>query len=256
MKSLVAFTKKEWMEQARSGKLLIIGVLFIMKGIMNPALAKMTPWLLEMMSESLEKIGMTVTQISVNALDSWQQFYKNIPMGLIAFVLIEGGIFTKEYESGTLVLSLTKGLERYKVAVSKAFVLIALWTVGYWLCFVISYGYNAYFWDNSVAQNLILSAVNWWIFGLFILSLTVLFSVLAKSNSAVFGGVGGTVLVLYLLSLFPKLKEYLPPMLADGNSLIFGLKDVKAYSAAVCITIVLSTLCFAASIPIFNKKQL
>jgi ABC-2 type transport system permease protein len=250
MKSLVAFTKKERVEQARSGKLLIIGIMFVLMGVMNPAIAKMTPWLLEMLSESLEKIGMTVTQISVNALDSWQQFYKNIPMGLIAFLLIEGGIFTKEYESGTLVLSLTKGLERYKVVVSKALVLIALWTVGYWLCFVITYGYNA------VAQNLILSAVNWWVFGLFILSLTVFFSVLSKSNSAVFGGVGGSVLALYIISLFPKLKEYSPLMLADGNSLIFGLKEIKAYSTAVCITIVLSALCFAASIPIFNKKQL
>jgi ABC-2 type transport system permease protein len=256
MKPLIAFSKKERMEQARSGKLIILGILFIIIGIMNPAIAKMTPWLLEMMSESLEEIGMTITQIKVSALDSWQQFYKNIPMGLIAFLLIEGGIFTKEYESGTLLLSLTKGLERYKVAVSKAFVLIALWTVGYWLCFVITYGYNAYFWDNSAARNLILSAVNWWIFGLFILSLTVLFSVLAKSNSAVFGGIGGSVLAMYILSLFPKLKECLPLMLADGNSLIFGLKDVKAYGTAVCITIVLSALCFAASIPIFNKKQL
>ena len=256
MKSLITFTKKERMEQARSGKLIIIGVMFVLMGVMNPAIAKMTPWILEMMSESLEKIGMTITQIKVSALDSWQQFYKNIPMGLIAFLLIEGGIFIKEYESGTLVLSLTKGLKRYKVVVSKAFVLIALWTVGYWLCFVITCGYNAYFWDNSVAQNLIPSAVNWWIFGLFILSLTVFFSVLSKSNSAVFGGVGGTLLVLYLLSLFPKLKEYLPLMLADGNSLIFGLKEIKAYSTAVCITIVLSALCFAASIPIFNKKQL
>ncbi len=256
MKSLIAFTKKEWMEQARSGKLIILGILFIIMGVMNPALAKMTPWLLEMMSESLEKIGMTITQISVSALDSWQQFYKNIPMSLIAFVLIEGGIFTKEYESGTLVLSLTKGLERYKVAVSKAFVLIVLWTMGYWLCFVITYGYNAYFWDNSVARNLITSAANWWVFGLFILSLTVLFSVLSKSNSAVFGGVGGAALVLYLLSLFPKLKEYLPLLLSDGNSLIFGLKGTKAYTAAVCITLVLSVFFFAVSIPIFNKKQL
>ena len=79
MKSLIAFSKKERMEQARSGKLLIIGIMFVLMGIMNPAIAKMTPWLLEMMSESLEKIGMTITQIKVSALDSWQQFYKNIP---------------------------------------------------------------------------------------------------------------------------------------------------------------------------------
>ena len=51
MKAFLAFLKKEWMEQLRSGRLLICGLLFLFMGIMNPATAKMTPWLLELLSE-------------------------------------------------------------------------------------------------------------------------------------------------------------------------------------------------------------
>ena len=130
MRSFFAFIKKEITEQVRSGKLMFLCILFVLFGIMNPAIAKMTPWLLEVMAESLAESGMTVTAIEVSAMDSWVQFFKNIPMALIAFVLLEGGIFTKEYQSGTLVLSLTKGLARYKVVVAKAIVLILLWTMG------------------------------------------------------------------------------------------------------------------------------
>ena len=121
MKSLLAFIKKEFMEQLRTGKFLIVGMLFILFGIMNPAVAKLTPWLLETMSDSLAESGMSITVATVSAMDSWMQFFKNAPIVLIAFVLIESGIFTKEYQSGTLVLSLTKGLKRYKVVISKAF---------------------------------------------------------------------------------------------------------------------------------------
>ena len=154
MKSLLAFMKKEWMEQVRSGRLLILVIIFILLGIMNPAVAKLTPWLLEMMADSLKASGMTVTAVTVSAMDSWVQFFKNAPMGLIAFILLESSIFTKEYHSGTLVLALTKGLDRHKVVISKAIILTLLWTVCYWFCFTITFGYNTYFWDNSIAQNL------------------------------------------------------------------------------------------------------
>ena len=49
MKSFVAFIKKELTEQIRSGKLVLLCILFVLFGIMNPAVAKLTPWLMEMM---------------------------------------------------------------------------------------------------------------------------------------------------------------------------------------------------------------
>ncbi len=256
MKSLFAFIKKECMEQLRSGRLWITLALFVLLGIMNPAVAKLTPWMLEIMADSLAESGMIVTDVQVSAMDSWVQFFKNLPLGLIAFVLLQGAIFTKEYSSGTLVLSLTKGLERFKVIISKAGVLCAIWSLGFWLCFGITYPYNSYFWDNSVAQNLLLSVVCWWLFGVFVISLMTLFSTITTSNTGVLFGTGAVVLASYTVGLLPKANKYLPTLLMDGNSLIYGMAQSKEYIAAMIVTAIATIICFAVSIPAFNKKQL
>ena len=45
-------------------------------------------------------------------------------------------------------------------------------------------------------------------------------------------------------------------MLMDGNSLIYGVKAPEEYTAAIIITVAISLALLAASIPLFNKKQL
>lgn len=256
MKSLFAFIKKEIMEQFRSGRLVILGILFILLGIMNPFFAKLMPWLLEILVDSNPESGMTITVSSVSAMDSWVQFFKNIPIGLLAFVLFQSNIFTKEYQSGTLVLSLTKGLERFKVVISKMVVLIGFWTIGYWISFLITYGYNAYFWNNSVACNLIFSVVCCWVFGVLVISLMLLFSTISNSNTTVLVGTAAIVLVSYLLGWLPKIDKYLPTVLTNGNSLIYGVVEAKSYVISLIISLVTCLICFIASIQLFNKKQL
>lgn len=256
MRSLIAFTKKEWMEQRRSGKLLFLTILFIVFGIMNPAIAKLTPWLMEMFADSLAQSGMTVTEVTVTAMDSWVQFFKNIPMALIAYVLLEGSIFTKEYQAGTLILSLTKGLPRKTVVISKAIILALFWTVGYWLCFGITYGYTAYFWDNAIAQNLLFSCICWWLFGLWVIALMILCSCVFSANTGVLLGAGGAVLASCLLGMLPKISKYLPTMLTDGNSLIYAAAEAKDYSSALIITAAMCIIFFPISIAAFNKKRL
>lgn len=51
MKSLYAFIKKESLELIRSGKLVLLVIISCLFGIMNPFIAKITPWLMEMMSD-------------------------------------------------------------------------------------------------------------------------------------------------------------------------------------------------------------
>ena len=43
MRAFLAFMKKEWMEQIRSSRLVVLTILFVLFGIMNPAIAKLTP---------------------------------------------------------------------------------------------------------------------------------------------------------------------------------------------------------------------
>ena len=256
MRSFLAFLKKEALGQLRSGKLYILAGLFVLFGLMNPAVAKLTPLLLEAMADSLAQTGMSVTVTEVSVLDSWVQFFKNIPMALIVFVILESSIFTGEYRSGTLVLSLTKGLDRYKVLIAKSVTLAALWTVGFWLCFGISYGCNEFFWSNQDARHLLFSVACWWVFGLWVSVLVVLFSSVFSSNIGVLGSVAGTVAVSYLPSLLPKLAKYTPTFLLGGSALNAGLAQPQDYSRTLGITVVLTVLCFCISIPLFNKKQL
>ena len=256
MRSFIAFTKKEFTEQLRTGKVLFLGILFALFGIMNPATAKLTPWLMEQLSDTLAESGMIITSVTVTALDSWMQFFKNISTALIAFVLLESSIFTREYRSGTLILSLTKGLSRYKVVLSKALTLMTMWTASYWLYFGITYAYTVYYWDNSVAKNLVPSVVLWWVFGLWVTSLVVWFSTLLDTNTGVLVGTGGVALAFSFCSMIPKAAKYLPTLLTDGNSLVYGLKEPCEYMVALIITVGMTLVLLASSLTIFNKKQL
>ena len=231
-------------------------LLFVLFGIMSPAIAKLTPWLMEMYADTLSESGLIITDVQVDAMDSWTQFFKNVPIALIAFVLIFSDIFTKEYRTGTLLLVLTKGLSRYKVVLAKTVLLLSLWTFGYALCFAITYGYNAYFWDNSIAENLFSSASMWWLFGVWVTCLIVLFSSLLQNNTGVSLCAGGAVMLLYLLRMIPKVKEYSPTMLMDANPLLAGAEGMDAYTKAIIVTVVSGVACIAVSIPVMNKKQL
>lgn len=256
MRSFIAFLKKELMESTRSGRLIFFLILCFAFGIMNPAVAKLTPWLLEALSDSLAESGMSITAVTVDALTSWTQFFKNIPMALIAFVLMYGNILTREYESGTLILILTKGLSRAKVVLAKLAMMLGIWTVGYWLCFAVTYGYNDYFWTNDIAQNLLAATVYWWVFGVFTICLTLFFSVLLKSYSGVLLATGATVLLSYLIGLLPKIKDFVPTALMSGNAIVLGAKSGHDCLTALIITASLCVICVVSSIPIINKKAL
>lgn len=254
MKTLMAFIKKEWMEQVRSGRIVVLGIIFVLLGIMNPAIAKLTPWMMEVMADSLAEAGMVVTEVQVDAMTSWTQFFKNIPIGLIAFVLMQSSIFTKEYQSGTLVLALTKGLNRWKVVVAKTAVLTILWTVYYWMSYAITYVYNAYFWDNGVVHHLGFATVCWWLLGVWAIMLVVLFSCVMSKNTGVLTGTGCIFFGSYLVGLFPKVAEYMPTMLMNASSLVSGAESVEVYGKAIVVTVVWSAICVGISLACINKK--
>ena len=256
MRQLSAFIRKEFTEQIRTGKLTIMVIIFVLFGIMNPAMAKLTPWLYEMLSESMAEQGLIIQEITVNAMLSWQQYYKNISLTLIVVVVMFCGILTTEYQRGTLVNMLTKGLSRWKVIIAKALVAAAVWTLCYWLCYLITYGYNAYFWDNSIAHHLAGSAACIYLLGLWLISLILLGSALFSANVSVLLFTGGVFLAVYLLSMIPALAPYMPVQLLSSGNLLSQAVAPDAFYKAVAVTLLLILLAIGAAILRFNKKQL
>lgn len=257
MKQLFAFTGKELMELIRTGKLPILTVIFILFGIMNPAIAKLTPWMMEFFADSFTDAGITVSaHPEVNAMTSWIQFYKNIPLALLIFLLLSSSILTGEYQKGTLISMLTKGMSRWKIIASKTFSVIALWTAGYWLCYGITYGYNFYFWDNGIASHLIPAACCFYLFGVWLISLLMLMSTLFSTNSAVLASVGSIFLILYFFSFLPALQKYLPVKLLSSAELLGGNVPLSGYLPALFITVGLSVTGILLSVVCFNRKAI
>lgn len=253
---MMYFLKKEITEMIRTGKFFLILVVYALFGIMNPLIAKLTPMMMEMMSKSMEETGIQVVDVSVDALTSWQQFFKNIPIALIVIVFVLGAIYTNEYQKGTLVLIVTKGVSRWKIAVAKYLAMILLWTVGYGILFGITYGYTAYYWDNSIATDLFLAVIFYWIFGCMVISLVQLVSTFAKGTGGVLLGTLGGVVIMYFLTLFANIKDYIPIQLTNGYAIVTGAMKASDCVEALIISLVICVVCFGISIPIFNKRMI
>lgn len=250
-----AYYKKECMEAVRTSKLLIIMIIFFMFGIMNPAMAKLTPFLYEMMADSLKESGLIMQEVTVTAMQSWEQFYKNIPMALIAFVLIFAGIYATEYQKGTLVLAVSKGASKGSILLAKSVVLLGIWTIGYILCYATTYGYNMYFWDNSVASHCLYAALLYWVFGINIVCFMMLVSVLSSTMPGVLLGTGAYAAIMFFLNIIPKLSKYLPIKLTDGLSLIKTMTEIGDYTIALIITLITSFFYIVFAYITVNKKQ-
>ena len=249
------FTGKEFMELRRNGRLLIFLIVFVVLGVMNPATAKLTPWLLKTMADSLEATGITVTEYTVTAMDSWVQFFKNMPMAMLVTLVMFGGIFTSEYSRGTLVPLLAKGLGRNAVAAAKTFTVLLVWSAGYWLSYGVTCFYSGYYWDNSAVRNYAFAAFGLWLFGVMLLCCVTFFSSFAGSAAQVLLGVGGVCLLLTLLGMVGTVRDYLPSHLTQSGELLTGQAQPSDYSAAVCVTALSSIVLLIASVPVTSKRR-
>lgn len=264
MKPLTAFIKKEWMEMFRNGKLTILLILFILFGIMSPALAKLTPALYEMLAETMKEQGITISQMEVTALTSWMQYFKNAFMELIVLVCMFSGILTNEYQKGTLIPMYTRGLSRSNVLFAKFLTTVIVWTLCYYLCFGITYAYNAYFWDNSIVYNLSLSVFCLYLLGIWLITIIFAVSALLSSGAAVMLATGGIFAALYFMSLIPKISKYLPVRLLNAGELVTKTSSAATSSVltvdtcypAIAVTLILCLFNYMIAYLFLRQKKL
>ena len=256
MKQFTAFIQKEFLEQLRSGKAMILGTVCCLFGIMNPATAKLLPWLLEILSEQLSENGMYITEIQVDALTSWTQFFKNMPVLLTVFIVLFSSILTAEYQKGTLINIVTKGMKRWKILIAKLLTMFVFWSAGYLVTFGITYGYNAYFWDNNIVLNLLFAVFGYYLTGLWLISVVLTASCVLRSSSGVILFTGAAFAVSYFLGLLPAFREYVPTSLFRSNDLLTGVIHSDECLAAIGITFFLTILNGFLSVLFFDKKAI
>ncbi len=253
MNGYIAFVKKELMENTRNYRLFIMLALFFIFGMLGPMTAKFTPQLIASLTPNMQ-----ITIAEPTALDSWIQFYKNVPsLGFSLMIIIFSGCLSSEYSKGTLTIMLTKGLSRPAVILSKFSVAAAIMTISYWMSFGITYGYTAYFWQGQVLPHMIFSAFALWMVGLLYLSILIFGCVLFRQAFPSIIFLLGVTVIMTLIGIPKQLASYNPLILTLKNvDLISGTVSVSEFIMPIVIAIIFTVGFLFSATLLFNKKQL
>lgn len=254
MKGYAAFLKKELLEQLRTYKVLLMAAVFFALGMMSPLSAKLLPKLLQNFSGN----GVEITlQAEPSALDSYMQFFKNTTqIGFVLLLLVFSGLVSAEISKGTLINMLTKGLSRTNVLLAKYTGALIAWSGGYLICAGTAVIYTEVLFPDDKVYHLPAAMLYLWLFGVFLLAVLVLASVLTKGS---YGGLlltAALVGVMLLVNLFPAAADYNPISLTGGSGLLMESASVRDMYPAAGITVLLTVLCLLGAVLVFRKKKL
>lgn len=252
MSGYLAFLKKEFAENVKNHRFLILLAVFLVFSIMSAFLAKFTPEILSALTPDMEMTA------EPSALDAWKQFFKNISgVGFSAFIILFGSCLSHEYSKGTLVLMVTRGLSRKAVILAKYTAAAALMTISYWIGYAAAYGYTSLLWGGSSLPNVPLAAAALWLAGFLYLSILMLGCVIFRQAFTSILFTGGVVALISLLGVIKPLAKFTPFLLTSKNvDLISGEAVPAELMIPALLTVVLSVFGLLAAIRLFNKKQL
>ncbi|WP_086349162.1 hypothetical protein [Candidatus Enterococcus clewellii] len=215
--------KKEAVEAFRTYRLFIILTVFVLFGLASSVTAKLLPEIIQALGGT---DGIEIRLPDPSVYDSWLQFFSNhSQMTLIIFLITFGNALGKEVTGGTLVLLVTKGINRNSAMFAKVIYQALLWVGGLLLSFAITYLYNLWLFPGETQNfsGLIFQLLQLGVFGILFLSIANLGQVLLPKAQ------GGLLLsfvlliLLFIVNIFPSLAKTNPLQLIEVST--EGLKN-------------------------------
>ena len=254
MRIFLSLLKKEAIEGARTKKMISTFILFLFIGLISPLTAKLTPMILQ----SIATGNIDINVAPPSEIDSWTQFFKNISqIGMFGLAIILSTQMANEFQKGTLINSLSKGLPRYQVVLSKFFYNFILWFIAYFCSFILTYFYTKYFFGISFPiRNILMAALLPFIFGLFLISLEILAGVISGNVIGTLILTTAGIVIQLILSIRDEIVKYMPiALIGKPVNLIKGI-GYDDYYVPIITGSILLILCIVISIAIINKKQI
>jgi ABC-2 type transport system permease protein len=251
MTGFAVVVRKELLEQWRTFRLPIVTGLFLIVGIGSPLLAKYTPQLVTALAGD---IGIPIPPPRMS--DAVDQILKNIAQfGSITAILLAMGSVATEKDRGTAALLLTKPLDRTAFLVAKIAAIATTLLVATVLAVAAGWIYTAILFEAPSVAGFAWLALFTWLSLVAYAVITFLFSTLTRSAMAA-AGIGIIVLlVLGILSAFPRVAEYLPPGLATPARAL-ALGEPADVLVPVVSTLVLIGACFTLAWASFRRQEL
>jgi ABC-2 type transport system permease protein len=249
----LAALRKELLEQWRTYRLLAVGVVLVVFGLLSPLIAKYTPEIIKLIpnGEALSHLLPTPT-----AMDAVTQYIKNIgQFGVILALLLTMGAVAQEKDKGTAAMMLVKPLPRATFLVAKFTALALTFTATIAIAGAACYYYTWLLFGALDAPRWLALNGLILVYVLVYVALTLFCSVVTKSQAAAGGLALGLLFILGLTGSIPGLGEYLPgQLLAWGGGLMAGQGEVFWPALWVSVGIIVVALIGARLI--FERQEL
>ena len=253
--TFAAFLKKELMEITRTSKIIILPVLFLFFGILSPLTAK---YMNQILSIAGKQQGITIQLPDPTFVQSYEQFFKNIYfMMIIVCVLVFAGTISEEKSKGTILLVMTKCLSRNGFIIGKLTAAILLFTFSYAVSAGACLYYTSLLFPEFVNAGIWTGLALFWFFGLLMLTLTLLSSLLSRSltTSAVVSFICYAAVSAF--AALPYVGEYSPGALQGMSvKLAEGLAVPGDSFTAAAVTLGLAAICVLISLLAFKRQEL
>ena len=243
---------KELLELWRTYRALVVGAVLLAFGLLSPLTAKLTPELIRLIPNGDQLAGLIPAP---TALDAVGQYLKNMSQfAVILALLLTMGAITQEKERGTAAMMLSKPLPRWAFLAAKFAALGLIFAVGLLLA-----GAGAYYYTWLLFGPLDLAA---WaglnglllLFTLVYVALTLLCSVLTRSQAAAGGIAFGALILLAILGAIPQIGRYLPGELVTWAGRLFA-GGASAWPA-LAVSLGLIAVALAAAWWRFERQEL
>jgi len=253
MNTMLTFLRKEWIEQARTSRLIILGVVLVFFGLSSPLFAKFTPQILALVPGGEQFAGLVPAPTVTDAIT---QYVKNInQFSLFLAILLTMGMVAQEKEKGTAAMMLVKPVSRTAFLLAK-FVSLSLT----FLAAMLVSGLAAYYYTVLLFSTPDLGAwlgltVLMWVYAVVIIAITLLFSTLFRSQAAAGGLSFGVMLLLSVIGGLPTLGEYMPGYVVSWGASFFTPNPVNGWPA-LGVSLVVIAACLIAAATRFNRQEL
>jgi len=214
--------RKEFTEQWRTRRLLIVAAVLVSFGLASPLLAKLIPDVFESVPGLPEGFADLIPEPSLT--DAVSQYVKNMSQfGILLALLMSMGSVAQEKERGTAAMAVTNSIPHSAFLLAKFtalaftfFASLAIASLGCWYYTYLLFGPLP--WVSFLALNGMILLVF-----LVYIAVTILCSTLARSQTAAAGLAFCALILVAGVGSLPRISEYFPGRLFSwGSALVMG----------------------------------
>jgi len=242
MKGFATLLKKELQEQLRTHRIIIVAGVFLLFGLTVPLLTKHLPDILEMSGVDIGS-GFPLPTATMAMAD----YASNISqIGTLVIILITMGAISKERESGTAALVLSKPVD-YAAFVTAKFTVLGLTTlIGTVLGGLACWGYTVWLFNDVPSWGFLFLNMTLLLYLLLAIAITLLFSSIFRNQLAA-GALGlVSIIVFSIASGLPWIGKYMPgELLSWGSSLLAGELGMAWEAVAITLAFIILSLYFS-----------